>query len=156
MKRSEFIKAFGLGSTGLIIPNSNLAQKPIKIYDNYVKGLLHYKFDAVKTKIKVGEELQIIRDLDNIYDSFAIAIFYNTKKLGYLPAYENIVLANLLEQGVKLTGFVSNLNIKDKYQAISVEIYANIVVENSTFLKTNLLEKRADDAIDVYRKGPFQ
>jgi len=31
MKRSEFIKAFGLGSKCLIIPNSNFAQKRIRI-----------------------------------------------------------------------------------------------------------------------------
>tara|TARA_R110001592_G_scaffold357190_1_gene659985 strand:+ start:4558 stop:4680 length:123 start_codon:yes stop_codon:yes gene_type:complete len=40
MKRSDFLKAFGLGTTGLIIPNTNWAQKSIKIYDNYTRCAL--------------------------------------------------------------------------------------------------------------------
>ncbi len=155
MKRLDFIKAFGLGSTGLVIPETNFAQKPIKIYDNYIKGLTHYELNAVIKQIRVGDALLLHRDIENIYDSFAIAVFYDTKKLGYLPAYENVVIANLLEQGVKLNGFVSKLNSEDAYQAVSIEIYANIVIETPSIIQTDLLENRADDAIDEYRKGPF-
>lgn len=155
MKRSEFIKAFGLGSTGLVIPQTNVVQKPIKIYDNYLKGLTHYQLDDVKKQMGIGDALVLQRDIENIYDSFAVAIFYDIKKLGYLPAYENMVIANLLDQGVKLNAFVSKLNIEDVYRAVSVEIFANIVIENPSIIKTDLLEKRGDDAEDVYRKGPF-
>lgn len=155
MKRSDFIKSFGLGTTGLIIPNSNFAKKPIKIYDNYIKGVTHYQINEVKNKMQIGEALVLQRDIDNIYDSFAVAIFYGNKKLGYLSAYENMVIANLLDQGVKLNAFISKLNKADIYQAVSIEIYANIVIENPSIIKTDLLQKRADDADDVYRKGPF-
>ncbi|APY07256.1 hiran domain protein [Winogradskyella sp. J14-2] len=155
MKRLDFIKAFGLGSTGLVIPQTNFAQKPIKIYDNYIKGLTHYDLNKVKKQMSVGDALLLRRERENIYDSFAVAVFYDTKKLGYLPAYENVVISNLLEQGVKLNGFVSKLNLQDVYQAVSIEIYANIVVESPSMIQTDLLEHRADDAIDKYRKGPF-
>lgn len=153
MKRSNFIKAFGLSATGLIIPNTNWSQKPIKIYDNYIKGLVHYKFKDLKKQIVVGEELVLFRETTNIYDSFAVAVFYNKKKLGYLTAFENIVIANLLEQGVKLKAFVSKLNSKNIYEGVSIEIFANIIIENPKIIETNLLHKRADDADDVYRKG---
>tara|TARA_R110002072_G_scaffold231001_1_gene388365 strand:+ start:4556 stop:5026 length:471 start_codon:yes stop_codon:yes gene_type:complete len=153
MKRSDFLKAFGLGTTGLIIPNTNWAQKSIKIYDNYIKGLVHYQFQGVKLQIAIGQELMLKREVTNIYDSFAVAVFYGTEKLGYLTAYENIVIANLLEQGVRLNGFVSKLNNNDIYQAVSVEIYVNIVIESPKIIETDLLQKRADDADDVYRKG---
>jgi len=155
MKRADFLKTFGLGGTGLIIPQTNVVQKPIKIYDNYLKGLTHYQLDDVKKLMGIGDALVLQRDIENIYDSFAVAIFYDTKKLGYLPAYENMVIANLLDQGVKLNAFVSKLNIEDVYRAVSIEIFANIVIENLSIIKTDLLEKRADDANDVYRKGPF-
>ena len=153
MKRSDFLKAFGLGTTGLIIPNTNWAQKSIKIYDNNIKGLVHYQFQGVKLQIAIGQELMLKREVTNIYDSFAVAVFYGTEKLGYLTAYENIVIANLLEQGVRLNGFVSKLNNNDIYQAVSVEIYVNIVIESPKIIETDLLQKRADDADDVYRKG---
>ena len=114
---------------------------------------MHYQFQGVKLQIAIGQELMLKREVTNIYDSFAVAVFYGTEKLGYLTAYENIVIANLLEQGVRLNGFVSKLNNNDIYQAVSVEIYVNIVIESPKIIETDLLQKRADDADDVYRKG---
>ena len=153
MKRSDFLKTLGLTGVGIVIPNTILAQKPVKIYDNYIKGLVHYQYKQVKKQLSKGQELTLVRELTNTYDSFAVAVFYGTYKLGYVAAYENVVLGNLLEQGVALKGFVSKHNPSNIYEAISVEIYVNLVVENTTLLKTDLLHKRADDADDVYRKG---
>ncbi len=155
MNRSEFFKILGLGTSGLIIPNTTWSQKPIKIYDNYIKGLTHYHFDKVRNHLKQGEELILKRELTNKYDSFAVEVYYKTHKLGYLAAYENITTANMLEQGFKFTAFVSKLtsNPDKVFDGLAVEIYTNIVIETPKIIETNLLEKRADDAHDKYRKG---
>jgi len=154
MKRSDFLKSFGLGGAGLIIPRSTWLQKPIKIYDNYVKGLMHYHFESLKHTIKEGDALILQRELTNTYDRFAVAVYFEDKKIGYLAAYENIVIANLLEQGVALLAFVNMLNRNGLvYEALSVEVFANIVIEDPKILTTDLLQKRADDANDVYRRG---
>lgn len=50
MNHSEFLKIFGFGTTGLIIPNNTWSQKPIKIYDNYIKELTHYQLDVIRKK----------------------------------------------------------------------------------------------------------
>ena len=76
MKRSDFLKAFGLGTTGLIIPNTNWAQKSIKIYDNYIKGLVHYQFQGVKLQIAIGQELMLKREVTNIYDRYRYYLTY--------------------------------------------------------------------------------
>ena len=155
MNRSEFLKVFGLGTTGLIIPNTTWSQKPIKIYDNYIKGLTHYQFESIRKQLVVGKELVLKRELTNKYDSFAVEVYYGEHKLGYLAAYENIVIANMLEQGVVFTAFVSKLtsNPDKVFDGLAVEIYTNIVIETPKIIETDLLEKRADDAHDQYRKG---
>ena len=155
MNRSNFLKVFGLGTTGLIIPNTTWSQKPVKIYDNYVKGLTHYQFETIRKQLEVGTELQLKRETTNIYDSFAIEVYFNQHKLGYLAAYENIAIANMLEQGVIFTAFVSKITSKEDeiFDGLAVEVYTHIVIENKKILETNLLEKRADDAHDQYRKG---
>jgi len=155
MNRSEFLKVLGLGTTGLIIPNTTWSQKPIKIYDNYIKGLTHYNFDTLRNHLKVGEELFLKRELTNVYDSFAVEVYYETHKLGYLAAYENIAIANMLEQGVKFSAFVSKLNssTSEVFDGLAVEIYTAIVIENPPIIQTDLLSKRADDANDQYRQG---
>ncbi|MBW6482237.1 MAG: HIRAN domain-containing protein [Vicingaceae bacterium] len=153
MNRTEFLKAFGLGSTGLIIPKMGLVQQPVKIYENYVKGLQHYRFGKLKNNIKAGDLLVLKREADNKYDRFAVEVCYGEAKLGYLTAYENIVLANLLDQGVQLKAFVTHINPADFYLGLSVEIFAEIVVQTQKALIPELLTKPADDANDVYRNG---
>lgn len=154
MNRSDFLKSLGLGAGGLIIPEQNIfiQNKSVKIYDNYVKGTKHYKYSKVSHKIKEGDELILVRESENKYDAFAIQVFYGLEKIGYISAYENIVLANMLDAGVELKAFVSMRT--DRYQAyngIALEIYADIVIPTPKLIEHLLSERRADDAIDQYR-----
>ena len=153
MNRSDFLKAFGLGSVGLVIPNTLWSQKPVKIYDNYVKGLMHYQFRKIKKQLTLGQELLLKREIANTYDQFAVEVYFNKYKLGYLAAYENIAIANMLDQGVEFSAFISEIDKKNEFEGLAIEIYTNIVIQNPKILETDLLDKRADDAIDQYRIG---
>ena len=152
MNRTEFIKTVGLSAGGIILPPTLLKGKPIKVYDNYVKGLAHYNFNKLKKVLKEGDELVLTRDLENVYDSFAVVVRYAENKLGYLPAYENIVLANMMDAGVELKAFVSQINLKRAiYEALSVEVFAELIIPTEKLIQTVLTEQRADEAKDIYR-----
>ena len=156
MKRSDFIKAIGLSTSGLLLPNSYLTGKTVKIYDNYIKGLAHYNFSKIKTSIKKGDELILIRESRNLYDSFAIQVCFNEYKIGYISAYENIVLANMLDVGVNLLAFVSQKDLKRSiYESLAIEIYAELVIPTQKLIDNMLAENRANDVNDLYRKGHF-
>ena len=151
MKRSEFIKNLGLGTSGLILPTALLKNKPVKIYDNFIKGMTHYEYKTVKAKLKEGTELILKRELENIYDSFAIAIYYQDLKLGYIAAYENISMANMLDAGVELNAYIStHYNNGDIYKSVSIEVFAAIVVSTDKLISL-LNTKPADEANDIYR-----
>lgn len=75
MNRLDFFRTLGLGTTGLIIPNTTWSQKPVKIYDNYIKGLTHYQFGKIRNQLVVGQELVLNREIKNHYDSFAVEVF---------------------------------------------------------------------------------
>lgn len=155
MKRSNFIKTLGLGATGLVLPTSSLIKSKVKIYNNYVKGLQHYHFLEVAYKLKVGDVLQLKRDTKNTYDAFAVAVYFNSYKLGYLPAYENIVIANMLDAKVNLYVQISYFNNQDndyKMETLGIEVFAELI-SPTTQLITELQNKRASDAEDIYRKG---
>ncbi len=155
MNRSDFLKTLGLGAGGLILPaNSFINTKTIKIYDNYVKGLSHYHFHKLKSEVKVGDEVQLKRDAENIYDSFAIQVNFAESRLGYISAFENIVLANMMDYGVNLKAYISQKDLSRKYyEWLAVEIYAELVIPSQKLIDNVLLEQRASDAIDIYRKG---
>ncbi|MGB0390604.1 MAG: HIRAN domain-containing protein [Salibacteraceae bacterium] len=152
MKRSEFIQSLGLGASGLLLPKHLLKQQPIQIYDNYVRGIQFYQFKKTKNAIKEGDELQLMRETDNVHDQFAIAIYHQENKLGYIAAYENIVLANMLDAGTELKAFVSQLNLDIGYDyALSVKVIAELVVTQPNIINTEVNNERADDASDLYR-----
>ena len=151
MKRSEFLKSFGLGGVGLIISKTPLVQQPIKIYENYAQGLVHYNFKIVKKQLSIGDELTLIAETNNTYDRYAVAIYYQKHKLGYLPAYENIAISNLLVQNVKLVAFVTQLYPEDIYNGLALEILAEIVVEKSNAIIPPTLAIPANDVEDRYR-----
>lgn len=58
MKRTDFLKSLGLGVGGLILPSNSLINtQPVKIYDNYIRGTMHYDYRKIKDKIKEGDEV---------------------------------------------------------------------------------------------------
>lgn len=155
MKRSEFIKSLGLGASGLLVPKSLLNKSSIKIYDNYIRGMQHYDYQKVKQNIKEGDELTLIREQENIHDAFAVQVFYKELKLGYLPAYENIVIANMLDANAELSAKVSYHNEEEniyKMETLGIEIYAELITPTQQLI-TELQNNRADEIVDIYRKG---
>lgn len=63
MNRTNFIKSLGLGTGGLILPlNPLISTQSVKIYDNYIRGLMHYDFKKIRNRIKEGDKVQLIRE----------------------------------------------------------------------------------------------
>ena len=156
MKRKDFLSTLGLSSAAVLLPNNGfINQKMVNIYDNYLAGVQFYDFDKVEKVIKEGDELALVREQGNKYDSFAVAVFFNQYKLGYLPAYENIVIANILDKEISLKVYVSQLDkgTYNKFRSIAVQVFAPLVMPTTRLM--NLIEssKRADDYSDEYRGG---
>ena len=158
MKRKDFLTTLGLSSASIILPsNGFINEQSINIYDNYLSGVQFYDFDEITKKIKEGDELRLLREADNKYDSFAVSIYFDKYKIGYIPAYENIVIANMLDKEISLKVFVSKLE-KENYQgyrSIAVQIFAPLIVPTQKLVDLIETSKRADDHNDEYRRRSF-
>ncbi|UUV20211.1 HIRAN domain-containing protein [Paenimyroides aestuarii] len=154
MKRSDFLKSLGLGFGGIILPQTSFFEtKKVKIYDNYIRGLQFYKFTEISKAIKEGDEVFLKRDTENLHDSFAIEVYFQHVKLGYIAAYENIVLANMLDQHIHLAAKVSKLDLKSSFKQIAIMVFADLVVPTDKLIVMMNQELRADDTIDLYRNN---
>jgi hypothetical protein len=155
MNRTHFIKSLGLGASGLILPlNPLISTRSVKIYDNYIRGLTHYDFKKISDTIKEGDEVQLLRETDNMYDSFAVQVNLAEQRLGYLAAYENIVLANMIDAGVGLRAFISQKDLKRHAQEwLALEIFAELILPSQRLQDSLLAYNRADNAPDLYRLG---
>lgn len=154
MKRKDFLTTLGLTSASVLLPsNGFINEELINIYDNYIAGVQFYDFKIVETEIAEGDELLLVREQENKYDSFAVAVKYNNFKIGYLPAYENIVVANMLDKEVRLKAFVSQLNTQayNSYRSVAVQIFAPLVTPTKKLVELIEVSQRADDYKDKYR-----
>ncbi len=155
MNRKEFIKNLGLGSGGLILPRELFKSAPVIMYDNYVRGLPHYSYEKVKAELREGAQLTLHREGGNLYDSFAVEVHWNEHKLGYLAAYENICIANLLDAGASLHVHISFVDTKaPPYQACGIQVAVDLIKPTSKLIK-QLDDRRADDRVDLYRRDEW-
>jgi len=75
------------------------------------------------------------RETTNKYDSYAIAVFCNKHKLGYIAAYENIALANMLDAHVNLSATISYLNQAVENREIAIQVFCNLISPTPLIIK---------------------
>ena len=72
------------------------------LYDDYIRGFKYYEGVSLLAQLKPEDELELVREYDNPHDDYAIAVYWEGHKLGFLPSQKNEVIANLLDHGVLL------------------------------------------------------
>ena len=125
MKRLTFLKGLLFGGVGMSLPgmiikgsvnhNKNLPsptngmQQKI-LLETYIAGYQYHDGKIIEKLLKPGTSLNIVREPQNQYDCNAIAIFFQNIKIGYIPASDNTVLANMLDNHLPLTARILALN----------------------------------------------
>ncbi len=131
MKRSDLLNKLGLGASGVVLPTglARVKHEPVRVYNGFLTSIMFYGFVDLKEQIRVGDKLTMARDFDNVYDPFAVAVFWKGVKIGYLATYENVVIANLLDSGISLNVYVSNIDLEaNPKNALSIVVFADLVV----------------------------
>ena len=97
--------------------------KEIHLFDSYVAGTTHLDDKSVLDEIKVGDMLTLQRE-ENKFDSNAVLILYEGKKLGYVPEKDNIIFARLMDAGKLLKAKITKIQNKgDYFKQINIGIY---------------------------------
>lgn len=98
MKRSTFIKNM-IGLYGLASLPAEMVRQYRKVYllQCFVRGFQYYEGPALIDQINRSGLLELVREPDNPYDKNAIALHFNKRKIGFVPAESNEVLARLLD-----------------------------------------------------------
>ena len=95
----------------------------IHLFDSYVAGTTHLQDKTVLENIKEGDNLILQRE-DNKYDSNAILVLTEDKrKIGYVPAKDNIVFARLMDAGKMLKAKIKHISAKTDFTQITIGIY---------------------------------
>jgi hypothetical protein len=130
MNRASFIKNLIALCGAAAVPKNVeaiISAKSNKAFlaEYFIRGFQYYDGDKVLDELKQGATLQLVREMENEYDNFAVAIYYNQHKLGFVPAEENELLARLID--CEALDFYCELLYKAEkgaiYDALYVAVY---------------------------------
>ena len=104
----NLIAATDAAGTSLSVPMP-FQNKIVLIEDTRVAGTTHIRgIDEIVEKLETDADLRLVREPDNLADSWAIRVYSGEERIGYVPADCNEVLARLMDGGkalsAKLTG----------------------------------------------------
>ena len=74
--------------------------------------LAGYRYHAAAQffdELRIGDELQLVREAQNPHDGNAIGVLWRGRKLGYVPRRENAALAWALDRGEAVRARISRL-----------------------------------------------
>lgn len=124
LRRNFFNRLTNLiSSLGILAVNKSVKEKKL-IYTEYVRG---FQFNGGKSLLPLmhkGDTLLLKREPENEYDEKAVALKWNNKKIGYLPAVENVSIATMLDQGIELSCSIVEIDkTADMWEAVKVGVW---------------------------------
>jgi hypothetical protein len=88
----------------------------------HVAGLKHYVLPARIKEITWHMIVQLVTEPSNAYDHFAVAIYLDGQKIGYVPRQVNRGIFNLLTDGIKVIACVRQVNINaPTWKAVEIQ-----------------------------------
>ena len=79
--------------------------------------------DATMRQMPDEARLDLVREPDNQADGWAIRVEHDGKKIGYVPADKNEVLARLMDGGKTLSGELVSRELRGTWWNVHMEVY---------------------------------
>ena len=109
-------------------------KKPVKKVhlDNFhIAGFGYWEGCEAFEHLKIGTQLELVREADNAFDPYAVAIYYGDYKLGFIPRGSNHDISKYLDMGL---GDIYDVRItritEDAAPENQVEVIVNILNQN--------------------------
>jgi hypothetical protein len=124
MQRRTFFKAlFGGAGAALIGRRAETDDRTILLQESPIAGFQYYKGDEIWPNLGVGKRLSLVRESFNKYDGDAVAVYFRSHKLGFVPQIENRAIAQMLDRGERLEATISRVvNDSDPWERVRMSI----------------------------------
>ena len=64
-----------------------------------IAGFSYWEGCMVMHRLKIGTKVELVREADNRFDPYAVAVHFDGFKLGYIPRTNNEQFCALMDQG---------------------------------------------------------
>ncbi|MCC7401684.1 MAG: HIRAN domain-containing protein [Chitinophagaceae bacterium] len=97
--------------------------KDILVLECIVAGTSFRKLDDVEKDLSAEVKLEPKREPDNKHDKFAIALYFNKTKVGYIPRDKNEVIARLMDAGKKFFVTIQAREWEGNWLRIEIKVF---------------------------------
>ena len=132
MKRIEFFKQMLLAGGFLFIPKPSSENEPketseIRLCCPYIAGFQYYKGADIEHFLKENDHLSLKRQAQNPHDCYAIEVYREGAKLGYLPRKENKIVARMMDQGINVKARIIKIDQEaHPYRRVKVKVFYEV------------------------------
>jgi hypothetical protein len=93
----------------------------------FIAGFQYHDGPEIVGELEPGLTLVLIREPENPHDHRAVALYYGSNHLGYVPRQRNRAIAALLDQGALLRAWVSQVDPgADPWNALEVRVCVTV------------------------------
>ena len=97
--------------------------KDILVLETIVAGTSFRKLKEVEPQLNTQVKLSLKRETDNEFDNFAIALYFEKNKIGYIPKTSNEVIARLLDAGKAFYATIEAKEWEGNWLRIEIKVY---------------------------------
>lgn len=97
-------------------------EKEILVLKCLVAGTSFRKLDKVRDELKELVQLETKRESKNEFDEFAIALYFQDTKVGYIPRDKNEVLARLMDAGKQFYATICAKEMEGNWLKLEVKV----------------------------------
>ena len=96
--------------------------REILVLECLIAGTSFRKLDKVQDDLKETVQLEMKREGDNQFDHFAIALWFQNTKIGYIPKDKNEVLARLMDAGKQFYATIGATEIEGNWLKLEIKV----------------------------------
>ena len=115
---SSLLAALSRGGLSLDVFSKN-----ILALECLVAGTSFRKLDGVAASLNNEVKLEMKRESQNEYDGFAIALYFDNHKIGYIPRDKNEVIARLMDAGKAFYATIMAKEWEGNWLKIEIKVY---------------------------------
>lgn len=101
----------------------NVMPKDIRVLECLVAGTSFRKLKDVEPSLLAEVKLELTREPKNEYDEFAVALYFDKQKIGFIPREKNEVIARLLDAGKKFYAGIKAKEWEGNWLKIEIKVY---------------------------------
>jgi len=100
----------------------NVFSREILVLECLAAGTSFRKLDKVQDDLKETVHLEMKREGKNEFDEFAIALWFQNTKVGYIPRQKNEVLARLMDAGKQFYATISANEMEGNWLKLEIKV----------------------------------